>query len=207
MERVKTKLKQLREAADLSPAEVARAVGISRGGVYHWEDMTRPTMPSISNLLALSALYGVSVSEILGQKVGHSDGARVPLVTQHMLEQKGFLDDLKIPSGKAVFVPCPFDHGSLTFALEITSPANQASASNSIPVGYTAYFDPEKPAKNGDMVAAELPAGEVVVRQLVSEGGERFLRALNPEYRRISMPFRCVATMLGAVLSTADSSA
>lgn len=189
MRHVKENLRRFREELGIDPVDAARAIGVTRGSVYHWEDQDSKTMPKIPNLLKLSELYGKSVSEILGQPVAPSDKGRVRLTTLEDLQEKGHLEDLRIPSKEARYSPCPFEHGPDTYALEVVSTANQNDTSDSLPLGTLVYMDPDIVPANGQMIAARIASGEVVIRQLVSEGGERFLRALNRDHRRIDMPF------------------
>lgn len=62
-------LKACRRAHGLSQEKVAEHLGVSRQAVTKWEN--NQTMPSSQNLLALSALYGVSLDELAGNS-GHS---------------------------------------------------------------------------------------------------------------------------------------
>ena len=195
---MKENLRRFRELAGYKPAEVARAVGVERGSVYHWEDTTSKSMPKIHNLIRLSELYGKSVSEILGQTVAPAGQGLVRVVQLKTLEITNYLDDLRIPSTEASYVSCPFPHGPDTYALEISSPANQCASSDSLPIGTLVYLDPGIEPESGQMIAARMQSGEAVVRMYVSEAGERFLRALNPEYRRVDDPFEILAVVIGS---------
>lgn len=61
------RLKQRRLAHELSQEQVAEHLGISRQAVAKWEG--NQTSPSADNLLALAALYQVSLDELAGLKV------------------------------------------------------------------------------------------------------------------------------------------
>lgn len=60
-------LKERRLAHRLSQEQVAERLGISRQAVAKWEG--NQTSPSAENLLALAALYQVSLDELVGRKV------------------------------------------------------------------------------------------------------------------------------------------
>ncbi|MBR1983686.1 MAG: helix-turn-helix transcriptional regulator [Clostridia bacterium] len=56
--------KKLRLQSKLSQQQVAKALGINQSNVSNWEkDVSRP---EYENLIQLSKLYGVTISELLG---------------------------------------------------------------------------------------------------------------------------------------------
>lgn len=58
------RIKQLREAKGLTQAELARILGLSRSAVNAWE--MGLSVPSVSYIVALSKLFGVSSDMLLG---------------------------------------------------------------------------------------------------------------------------------------------
>ncbi len=58
-------LKELRASCKITQEFVAESLGVSRQAVSKWENGTSD--PSMSNLIALAKLYGVTVEEILKQ--------------------------------------------------------------------------------------------------------------------------------------------
>ena len=62
-----------RKAAGLSQEALAAQLGVSRQAVSKWE--RSESSPDTDNLIALAALYGVSLDELLyGEAAGDSDG-------------------------------------------------------------------------------------------------------------------------------------
>lgn len=59
------RLKESREAAGLSVMETAKLLEVSSSSVCNWESGRR--QPQLENLVAMSALYGVSIDYLLGQ--------------------------------------------------------------------------------------------------------------------------------------------
>ena len=57
------KIARLRAAKGMSQSDLAEALGVSRQSVSKWE--TGAADPSISNLLALSKLFGIPAEELL----------------------------------------------------------------------------------------------------------------------------------------------
>lgn len=60
------KLKSIRKQAGMSQEKLAEKIGVSRQAVTKWE--TDTGIPDIENLLALSALFDISIDELLGNK-------------------------------------------------------------------------------------------------------------------------------------------
>lgn len=60
------KLTQARKAAKLTQADVAAKLNVSRQAVSRWE--SGRSKPSTEKLLALGALYGVSIDQLLNQE-------------------------------------------------------------------------------------------------------------------------------------------
>ena len=60
------KIKLLREKSDLTQAEVARALGLSRSGVNAWE--MGLSVPSTPYVVELAKMFGVSTDYLLGME-------------------------------------------------------------------------------------------------------------------------------------------
>ena len=60
------RIKELREAAGLSQADVVRAMGVNQAAVFRWE--IGETMPRASKLPALADLFGCSIDELFGRE-------------------------------------------------------------------------------------------------------------------------------------------
>ena len=70
---LKDKIKALREAAEMNKAQLGRAVGVSDVTVGYWESGAIKTM-SADNLLKLSGVFGLSVSEMLDDPLKDKPG-------------------------------------------------------------------------------------------------------------------------------------
>jgi transcriptional regulator with XRE-family HTH domain len=57
-------LRVMREAADLTQAQLAEAIGKSRGSVIAWEDPERATMPSEADLATVAAVLKTTNSQL-----------------------------------------------------------------------------------------------------------------------------------------------
>lgn len=75
------RIKHLREAKDLTQAELARILGLSRSAVNAWE--MGLSVPSVSYIVALSKLFGVSSDMLLG--INSAPSIRVDSLTDRQV--------------------------------------------------------------------------------------------------------------------------
>ncbi len=62
------KLKSIRKQASLSQEQLAEKLGVSRQAVTKWE--TNAGIPDIENIMAISALFDISIDELLSNEMG-----------------------------------------------------------------------------------------------------------------------------------------
>ncbi len=62
------KLKTIRKQAGMSQERLAEKLGVSRQAVTKWE--TDTGIPDIENMMAISALFDISVDELLSNEKG-----------------------------------------------------------------------------------------------------------------------------------------
>lgn len=67
------KLKGVRKQAGMSQEQLAERLGVSRQAVTKWE--TDAGIPDIENIMAISALFGISIDELLSNGKIHREGA------------------------------------------------------------------------------------------------------------------------------------
>ena len=97
---------------------------------------------------------------------------------------------------------CPVPHSSKTFALKVVWQSMQNPGDrHSFDDGDIIHVDPEVPAENKSLVVVQINGDtEATFKQLIIEGGQHFLKALNPAGQTAS--FRCPKTRIcGVVIS------
>ena len=93
------RIKALRNARQLTQLEVAERIGFSPGVVSQWETGTR--IPRPESLVALSNLYGVSLSYLMGEDDGENafagldDLHRAEKGVEKLLSALGYFSDEK----------------------------------------------------------------------------------------------------------------
>lgn len=81
--------------------------------------------------------------------------------------------------------------GCITIRLDSESMFNPATVS--FEKGCYVTYNPEKKAANGDFVVVSVGDPEdLIVRQLIMEGGVKMLKPLNPQFPCINMPDTCL---------------
>lgn len=60
------RIKELREAAGISQAELVRAMGVDQAAVFRWEN--GQTMPRAAKLPQLADLLGCSIDDLFGRE-------------------------------------------------------------------------------------------------------------------------------------------
>ena len=70
------KLKSIRKKAGLSQEQLAEKLGVSRQAVTKWE--TETGIPDIENMMAISALFDISIDELLSNEKGSKKPIDIP---------------------------------------------------------------------------------------------------------------------------------
>ena len=51
--------------SNYSVADIAQAMGVSSQAIYRWMSTSQPSMPTVDNLVVLSALLGCTLDELV----------------------------------------------------------------------------------------------------------------------------------------------
>ena len=71
------KLREMREAANLTQDEAAVMIGVHQSAIAHWE--AGRTAPRMKRLIKIAEVYQCTVSDLLGDIPQHSSGMLSPL--------------------------------------------------------------------------------------------------------------------------------
>lgn len=173
-----------RKRLGLTEQQFAAAVGVSRGAVQQWE---KPggTAPKRANQPRVAELLGISVVELLsgGSNVGHGLDVRgeVPLVSEVEAGNYTVIDNFQ-PKGAFESVPVSVPVRRHTYALRVHGDSMVSDTGDSFPEGSVIIVEPEMQALVGDYVVALNSSNQTTFKQLTSDGGDLYLRPLNPRY-------------------------
>lgn len=93
--------------------------------------------------------------------------------------------------------PCPVKCSAKTFLLKVRG----QSMAGTFNEGELIFVDPEVEALNGKYVVARLDdENEATLKQLIIEGGERYLKATNPDWPNKILPINGNCTIVGVVV-------
>ena len=211
MNNVGAKILLRRKELKLTQKQLGDQIGTSATAVGQWEkNDNKPSGENLYNLCkALSCqpdwlLYGE------GERSGCNSpslvptpiGKRkfVPLVSWSDIDR--WEDETDATKKKETFKyePVTADFGPSAFAVQIRgdSMTNAALGCKSIPEGAVAIIDPDLTAGNEDIVLTK-PKGSktAIIKKLVIDGPNQYLKSLNPDYRLIAIDNDCL--FLGVV--------
>ncbi len=209
------RVKAARKKLGLSVAETAKRSGMAASTLY---DLERGDQESTIKLPALARTLCVSVDWLeTGRGRMHTPGGdnpgadleqittgrRIPLISWSQIDSEG---TLKNP--EYVAAP-PIDCGHETFALRVRgiSMFNPSEHKSSFADGDVIYVDPARPAHSGCVAVVRLPGtADYILRQVVMEGANTYLRATNPAWpegiARLCADSQVVGVVIGKFIPT-----
>jgi len=206
--------------------EVASAFAVSRESVRKW--LSAEAFPKTERIIEIAHRLGVSSEWLLSgagemEQRPHVAGAEppsdwnseavspgpnirgdVPLISWIQAGAWHEADDPLSPGEAEALYPCPKPHGPRAYALRVIGQSMwNPGGRPSYDEGDLIFVDPDQSGGvvSGDRVIAILTAAServVTFKQLVSEGGQHFLRPLNPQYPPITEHFEIVGKVIGA---------
>jgi SOS-response transcriptional repressor LexA len=168
--------------------------------------------------LKMAKFFGVSPSEIdpeladmLPKDTGNvtsvgkmlNEHANVPLISW---VQAGDCREVEFPhtaNDAEKWILCPVPHSSQTFALRVEGLSmHNPGSSPSFEEGDIIHVDPEVRPENHSLVVVQVNGDtEATFKQLLTEGGEYFLKALNPGWPSQIIKMPTDASICGVVIS------
>lgn len=153
------------------------------GGNFIEGQIIRPSLPTPSNV-----------------EPGPDITGRVPLISWVQAGEWAEVIDHHLPGQAEEWRLTTAKCSHHAYALRIVGDSmTNPYGSPSIPEGYIVIVEPERAAKNGDIVIARLDDSmEATIKKLVIEGNTRYLKPLNPSYPVIHINGNC--TLCGVVI-------
>lgn len=118
----------------------------------------------------------------------------------------GIVDNFQ-PGDAEDWLPCPVRHGRRTYALVVRGLSMyDPTGRHSFRDGDTIFVDPDRGADHRSLVIARLDdEKEATFKQLLIEGDQRMLQALNPSWPNRIIPINGNCTMCGVVIGKLES--
>lgn len=166
----------------LSQAEFAKLCGVTRAAVQQWEK-ENGTAPKRTQQPKVADVLGLSVAQLVGGSENVQEGPEVrglvPLISSVQAgNYKLHVDNFHPGDGGEERIPTTIPVKRHTFALRVSGDSMEPDFKE----GSILIVEPDLEAQPGDFVIAKNGDEESTFKQLVKDGGDWYLKPLNPRY-------------------------
>lgn len=204
----KDRVKAARKHAKLTQVELGRLVGIDQASI---SDLERGRSGRSSYNASIAQVCGVSaiwlesgVGEMLVNQDSPGEPSNVaPAIQPKMSYRYPVISWVAAGAWAEAVEPFPpgfsdryeisdYNSKGAAFWLEVRGDSMTAPTGTSIPEGMMILVDTEAEVTSGKLVIAKLAnSGEATFKKLVEDGGRRYLKPLNPEYKMVECGEDC----------------
>lgn len=195
----------IRRMADLgiNQAELVKLVGTSKGSVSQW--VNGKGSPKGENLLKLANALECNPKWLISGQGEQAAGIQPPprMVPVISSVKAGDWDepiDNFCPGHAERYLPCAKQHSDSAFALVVDGDSMTSPTGRTYPEGSIIFVDPELRGGvgTGDRVVAKVKGkSDVVFKQLAKDGGNFYLKPLNPQHPPLFDEFRILGKVIG----------
>jgi SOS-response transcriptional repressor LexA len=166
--------------ADAVSAELGATV--TRGSIQQWEK-ENGTAPNRKKQAAVAKVLGLSVAQLMSGDANTAAGPElrgaVPLLSDVQAgDYKMHVDNFHPGDGGSEQIPTSVPVKRHTFALRVTGDSMEPEFRE----GMVIIIEPEMEAQPGDFVIAKNGDDETTFKQLTKDGGDWYLKPINPRY-------------------------
>ena len=206
----KDRIKAARKHAKLTQMQLAERVGMQQASISELET-GRSQSSSFNATIAracgvdavwLEAGIGSMLSSDSNVESAPDMSGHVPLISWVQAGAWCEIDE-GYPAGAAEeWIMCPAAYGPKAFALRVRGESMfDPTGRKSFKDGDIIFIDPDRCADNGSLVVCKLvDSDEATFKQLVIEGSERYLKALNPSWPERIIKINGNAAICGVVI-------
>lgn len=174
-------IREGRARLNLTEEAFGALIGVSRGTVQQWEN--GKTAPNRKRQPLVAAALGLSVAELMSGAANTDAGpelkGRVPLISNVQAGAfREFVDNYQPGDGGEELIATSVPVKRHTFALRVTGDSMEPE----FLAGMILIIEPELEPNPGDYVVAKNGGDETTFKQLVSDGGDWYLKPLNARY-------------------------
>ena len=164
----------------MSEQAFADALGVTRSAVQQWE-REGGTAPNRKKQPQVAALLGLTVAQLMSGDSNTATGpdirGAVPLLSDVQAGMyKMHVDNFHPGDGGSELINTSVPVKKHTFALRVTGDSMEPDF---VP-GMVIIIEPEMEAQPGDFVIAKNGEGETTFKQLIKDGGDWYLKPMNP---------------------------
>ncbi len=194
IEDIAARIKRIREERGLSQKALAELCGwASQSRIGNYESGSRSV--SVDDATVIAKALGVTPAELLfgdDYKGPYQPGERFPLISWVSAgEWCEAVEPYNLSQVDEWYESDCHIHGD-GFWLRVQGDSMTSPTGISVPEGMLVLFDTGKEAKNGSLVIAKITdANEATFKKLVIDGGNKYLKGLNPAYPLIPIDGNC----------------
>ena len=199
-------LTRLMKERKLTSAELARQTNIAQPVIYRMA-VGDTDNPKIATLIPIAAYFGISIDQLIGieplplsisassdaQLIKKPSLTTIPLISWQDIIQWGDCDKIQINA----YITTDMHVGSRGFALRVTDSSLRPHFIEKTLL----TFDPDATVQSGDFILATLNhSKEIIFKQLLIDGKDRYLKPLNPELRTIFIEHPAELNIIGSLV-------
>jgi SOS-response transcriptional repressor LexA len=197
------RLKQALASRGITQSKLAKEIGVSQQSIQY---LSSGKARKSGHTASIARALNISVDWLekgIGQMEVDIDNAlptykvlsSIPLISW---VQAGQWADIQLGEIEQ-FYPCPENHSQHTYALEVKGESMSPDYIN----GEIIFVDPEVEARNGSCVVVRQNGNsEATFKQLIVDGNQKYLKALNPNWPSPIIEMLPDATICGVVIGS-----
>lgn len=192
----------LMKHCEMDAAALSSETGLPASTISRLRSNTTEFSPNLSSLIPIARYFQISVSQLIGEEALPKDicGTFKPSITRQFIPHfspNDFPACLKSSIADNPIIEIDLPVSRKTFAITIQGNAMEPQ----IPDKALVIIDPEISAENKDIVLTIPPGKNIpVLRQLLIDGEEKYLRTLNPAFNEFINIGQSEYKMLGTVI-------
>ena len=210
----KDRLKKARRHAGLTQEQLADIAGIKQASISDLErgkSMSTSYSATLANACGVSPIWleqglGIMLPDTANTSQGPQLKDKVPLISWVQAGNWSEVANAYELDTAETYYYCPVPHGPNTFALQVRgasmeNPHNRRSFYDRDII----FIDPDKCAYHNSLVVVKFDdSNEATFKQLIIEGQEHYLKALNPTWPNPMQRINGDATICGVVIARLD---
>ena len=200
------RIKERRKELKLTQVQLSEMIGIAQQSLQKIENGTTKNPRNIQALAnALDCppeflQFGIGDGRNSNVSSGPSIKATAPLISWVQAGSWSEISEIKAYDAERYM--CPVNCSDLTFVLKVQG----VSMEPKFYEGDLIFVDPEAECIHGSYVVARLDDdNQATFKQLIIEGGHKFLKAANPNWPEQLIPINGNCTLVGKVIFTGKS--
>jgi len=179
-------IRAARKAKKWTLERLAHEAGTDTGNLSRLErdlqGANKDLLERILHVLGISLTGGILLDSNVGETLNIK--GQVPLISWVQAGCWSEVSDIYAVGDAEQWLPCPVTHGPRTYALRVRGLSMyNPSERHSFNDGDIIFVDPDRDAIHKSLIVAKLTdTQEATFKQLLIEGDQRFLMALNPSW-------------------------